>query len=105
MRKLDLYEKEQDTKIVLKPERTSMQGPMDVQLTNQNEILLNPKVSIQALAKLKVPIRQGRNKSFLSQEDEREEKKKQAFQEHVNLKAEEKKRRELKESRLNQTRD
>ena len=46
MRKLDLYEKEQDTKIVLRAERTSMQGPMDVQVTNQNEILLNPKISI-----------------------------------------------------------
>ena len=71
MRRLDLYEKEQDTKIVLKHDRTMMQGPRDFQVTAQNEIVLNPKISVQAVEKLKVPIRQGRNKTFLSQEDDK----------------------------------
>ena len=71
LRRLDLYEKEQDTKIVLKQGRTQMLGPMDVQVTAANEIVLNPKISLQAVEKLKVPIRRGRNKTFLSQEDEK----------------------------------
>lgn len=61
-----------------------MQGPKASQVIGESEVILNPRVSIQSVEKLKLHVRRGRNKSFFSMEDEKEELKKQDFAAQIN---------------------